>query len=61
MNCGTEANDLAMRLAKLHTGNNDMACFSGGYHGNSQSCIDVSSYKFDGAGGRGCPPSTVCV
>ncbi|MDZ7614134.1 MAG: hypothetical protein U5K51_10925 [Flavobacteriaceae bacterium] len=29
-----------------------------GYHGNTNACVDVSSYKFDGKGRRGKPEYT---
>ena len=29
-----------------------------GYHGNTNACIDISSYKFDGKGGKGKPEHT---
>jgi 4-aminobutyrate aminotransferase-like enzyme len=29
-----------------------------GYHGNTNGCIDISSYKFDGKGGQGAPEYT---
>ena len=52
-NSGSEANELAIRMAKTHTGNKHMIVLKQGYHGNTQNCIDVSSYKFDNAGGSG--------
>ncbi len=56
VNSGSEANELAMRLAKAFTKQQDMIVVEVGYHGNTQGCVDVSSYKFDGPGGRGVPP-----
>jgi 4-aminobutyrate aminotransferase-like enzyme len=53
---GSEANELALRLARAHTGRRDVIVVEGGYHGNTQALIDVSSYKFDGPGGEGAPP-----
>lgn len=53
---GSEANELALRLARAHTGRRDVVVIEGGYHGNTSSLIDISSYKFDGPGGRGAPP-----
>jgi 4-aminobutyrate aminotransferase-like enzyme/Ser/Thr protein kinase RdoA (MazF antagonist) len=55
---GSEANELAIRLAKAHTKNTDFVVVEGAYHGNTGSLIDLSSYKFDGPGGKG-PPSHV--
>jgi len=56
VNSGSEANELAMRLAKNYTQQQDMIVVEVGYHGNTQGCVDISSYKFDGPGGRGVPP-----
>ncbi len=58
VNSGSEANELAMRLAKNFTGQKDMVVVEVGYHGNTQGCVEISSYKFDGPGGRGIPPHT---
>ncbi|MBK8193934.1 MAG: aminotransferase class III-fold pyridoxal phosphate-dependent enzyme [Lewinellaceae bacterium] len=56
VNSGSEANELAMRLAKNYTGQKDMVVVEVGYHGNTQGCVEISSYKFDGPGGKGAPP-----
>jgi 4-aminobutyrate aminotransferase-like enzyme/Ser/Thr protein kinase RdoA (MazF antagonist) len=53
---GSEANELALRMARAHTRGTDVIAVEGGYHGNTQGLIDVSSYKFDGPGGAGRPP-----
>ncbi len=53
---GSEANELALRLARAHTGGTDFIVVEGGYHGNTSALIDISSYKFDGPGGTGPPP-----
>ncbi|MDX1547991.1 MAG: aminotransferase class III-fold pyridoxal phosphate-dependent enzyme [Rhodothermales bacterium] len=58
VNSGSEANDLALRLAFAHTGRRDVVVLDGGYHGNLSSLVAVSPYKFDGAGGGGRPPHT---
>lgn len=55
VNSGSEANELAMRLAKNYTGQRDMIVSEVGYHGNTNGCIDISSYKFDRKGGKGKP------
>ena len=55
MNSGSEANDLALRLIRAHTGGNDVICVENGYHGHSQALIDVSPYKHAGKGGKGAP------
>ncbi len=54
MNSGSEANDLALRIARTVTGRRDVITLGGAYHGNSQSDIDVSPYKYNGPGGQGC-------
>jgi 4-aminobutyrate aminotransferase-like enzyme len=53
---GSEANELALRLARAATGARAMIVLEAGYHGNTSTLIDVSSYKFDGPGGRGAQP-----
>ena len=58
VNSGSEANELALRMAKTHTGHIDFLGLEIGYHGNTNATIDVSSYKFDGKGGQGAPTYT---
>ena len=58
VNSGSEANELALRLARAWSGQQDMVVLQWGYHGNTTGCIDISSYKFDRKGGRGAPPHT---
>jgi 4-aminobutyrate aminotransferase-like enzyme/Ser/Thr protein kinase RdoA (MazF antagonist) len=58
VNSGSEANELALRMAKAYTGQTDMLAIEVGYHGNTNAAIDVSSYKFDGKGGKGKPENT---
>ena len=58
VNSGSEANDLALRLVKAHTGREDMLVLDHAYHGNLSSTIALSPYKFNGRGGRGAPPTT---
>ena len=53
VNSGSEATELALRLAKNYTQQQDIIAVEVGYHGNTQGCIDISSYKFDGPGGKG--------
>lgn len=50
---GSEANDLALRLARAHTGRDGVVVVEGAYHGNLSSLIDISPYKYNGPGGRG--------
>jgi 4-aminobutyrate aminotransferase-like enzyme/Ser/Thr protein kinase RdoA (MazF antagonist) len=52
---GSEANELALRMARSHTQATDLVVLEGGYHGNTQALVDVSHYKFAGPGGRGAP------
>ncbi len=52
---GSEANELALRLARTHTNAKDIVVVDGGYHGNTTTLVDLSSYKFDGPGGAGAP------
>ena len=56
VNSGSEANDLALRLAFAHTGRQDIMVLEGAYHGHLSSLIAISPYKFDGPGGMGAPP-----
>ena len=58
VNSGSEANELAIRMAKTATGRNDMLAIEIGYHGNTNAVMEVSSYKFDGKGGKGKPNNT---
>lgn len=58
VNSGSEANELAIRMVKAATGERDIIASEVGYHGNSNMCIDISSYKFDGKGGSGAPERT---
>ncbi len=53
---GSEANELALRLARTYTGAEDMIVLDGAYHGNTAALIDISPYKHDGPGGKGAPP-----
>jgi 4-aminobutyrate aminotransferase-like enzyme/Ser/Thr protein kinase RdoA (MazF antagonist) len=58
VNSGSEANELALRMTKAFSKNQGILAMRTGYHGNSQGCIDVSSYKFDSKGGKGKPEQT---
>jgi len=58
VNSGSEANELAVRMAKTMTGQKDIIASEVGYHGNTNICVDISSYKFDGKGGTGAPEHT---
>ncbi|GAA4962835.1 aminotransferase class III-fold pyridoxal phosphate-dependent enzyme [Algibacter aquimarinus] len=58
VNSGSEANELAIRMAKAVTNEKDILASEVGYHGNTNICVDISSYKFDGKGGNGAPKHT---
>ncbi|MDA7797558.1 aminotransferase class III-fold pyridoxal phosphate-dependent enzyme [Flavobacteriaceae bacterium] len=55
VNSGSEANELALRMVKAVTESSQMLVSEVGYHGNTNGCIEISSYKFDGKGGQGAP------
>ena len=58
VNSGSEANELALRIARTYTSGTGIAVLEGGYHGNTPGLIDVSHYKFTGSGGHTPPPWT---
>ncbi len=58
VNSGSEANELALRLARAHTGSREIIALEHAYHGHTQALIDVSHYKFAGPGGQGKPEHT---
>ncbi|UCD38989.1 MAG: aminotransferase class III-fold pyridoxal phosphate-dependent enzyme [Fidelibacterota bacterium] len=55
VNSGSEANELAVRMARSHTGRHDVIVLEDGYHGNTQTLVDLSPYKSEGPGGAGLP------
>ena len=61
VNSGSEANELALRLARTHTGQRDVVVVEGAYHGHTGSLIAISPYKFEGPGGSGVPEPWVHV
>ena len=60
VNSASEANELALRLARAYTGERDMIVLDAAYHGNTTTLIDISPYKHAGPGGSG-PPDWVRV
>ena len=56
LNSGSEANELALRLARAHSGREDVIVIEHAYHGHTNTLIDISPYKFNGPGGRGKKP-----
>ena len=61
VNSGSEANELAVRIARAHTRAHDMVVVEGAYHGHTGMLIDLSPYKFRGKGGKGEPEPWVHV
>ena len=51
VNSGSAASDLAIRIAKTHTQNKNIAVLEQGYHGNTAQGINISHYKYSGKGG----------
>jgi 4-aminobutyrate aminotransferase-like enzyme/Ser/Thr protein kinase RdoA (MazF antagonist) len=58
VNSGSEANELAIRMIKACTNSDEIIASEHGYHGNTSGTIHISSYKFDGQGGKGKPKNT---
>ena len=50
VNSGSEANELALRLARTHTNARDQIVLDHAYHGNTTTLIDISPYKHDWQG-----------
>jgi 4-aminobutyrate aminotransferase-like enzyme/Ser/Thr protein kinase RdoA (MazF antagonist) len=53
LNSASEANELALRLARTHTKRYDIIVLDAAYHGHTNALIDISPYKFNGPGGAG--------
>jgi len=56
VNSGSEANELALRLARTFAGREDVVVLEHAYHGYTSTLIDISPYKFNGPGGTGRKP-----
>ncbi len=56
VNSGSEANGLALRMMRAHTGRENAITLDWSYHGTSQELIDISPYKFRRKGGKGQKP-----
>jgi 4-aminobutyrate aminotransferase-like enzyme len=56
VNSGSEANELALRLARTHTKAQDLIVLDHAYHGNTTTLIEISPYKHNGPGGSSAPP-----
>lgn len=61
VNSGSEANELALRIARTYTGQKDLLVVDNAYHGHTSTMIDISPYKFMGKGGKGEPVPWVHV
>jgi 4-aminobutyrate aminotransferase-like enzyme/Ser/Thr protein kinase RdoA (MazF antagonist) len=55
LNSGSEANELALRIARTHTGHEDIIVLEHAYHGHTTALTGCSPYKFNGPGGGGKP------
>lgn len=55
VNSASEANELAIRLARAYTKQRDLVVLEAAYHGHTNALIDISPYKHDGPGGTGAP------
>jgi 4-aminobutyrate aminotransferase-like enzyme len=55
VNSASEANELALRLARAHTRQRDTIVLEAAYHGNTTTLIELSPYKHAGPGGSGAP------
>jgi 4-aminobutyrate aminotransferase-like enzyme/Ser/Thr protein kinase RdoA (MazF antagonist) len=53
VNSGSEANDLALRLASTWSGRSGVYCLEAAYHGHLERLIGISPYKCLGPGGIG--------
>src|SRR5438552_779210 len=56
VNSGSEANELALRLARTHTAKEDFIVLEHAYHGHTSTLVDISPHKFNGPGGSGKKP-----
>ncbi|KAG1654746.1 Alanine--glyoxylate aminotransferase 2-like [Nymphon striatum] len=61
VNSGSEANDLAIKLAKHYTKGKRLICLDHAYHGNVISVDGISPYKFNHPGATGKPKETYVV
>lgn len=47
LNSGSEANDLALQFARIHTKNHAVVTVEDAYHGHVTSLMDISPYKWN--------------
>jgi 4-aminobutyrate aminotransferase-like enzyme/Ser/Thr protein kinase RdoA (MazF antagonist) len=52
VNSGSEANELAVRIARTVTQSRELLVVDGAYHGHTAAMIEISPYKFMGRGGK---------
>jgi len=52
---GSEANELALRLARAYTRQRDLVVMDDAYHGHTTTLVDISPYKHARPGGAGAP------
>jgi 4-aminobutyrate aminotransferase-like enzyme len=55
---GSEANDLAIRMARQVTGRSDVLVVDGAYHGSTSVITGLSPNRYKGPGGNGPDPTT---
>ena len=55
VNSGSEANELALRLAETYSKKKGIVVLNHAYHGNTSKLIEISPYKHNGPGGKGTP------
>ena len=48
LNSGSEANDLALRMARIHSKKKGIICMEYAYHGALTSLVPISEYKYRG-------------
>ncbi len=58
-NSGSEANDLALRIARAATAREGVAVLDWAYHGHTHALIEISPYKYKRKGGAGRPEFVV--
>jgi 4-aminobutyrate aminotransferase-like enzyme len=61
VNSGSEANEIAIRLARAASGARDIIVMDHGYHGNTTGAMDISPYKFHHPKGAGFAPDWVKI
>lgn len=58
---GSEAVELALRMAREHTGRRALWVMELGYHGHTSGALSASDYKFSGPGGAGVPEGVLVL